>query len=101
MANLPQSGRPKKLSMEANSVSGNSAKEVLPKDARIYAKIGQRDQNTSCFSCHLLIFSAVAKCKVFHTLRFTQLFQSFESLFPPNTCLLVTIAIHPDLLLLL
>ena len=59
MANLPQSGRPKKLSMEANSVSGNSAKEVLPKGARIYAKIGQRDQNTSCFSFHSLVFSVL------------------------------------------
>ena len=59
MANLPQSGRPKKLSMEANSVSGNSAKEVLPKGARIYTKIGQRDQNTSCFSFHSIVFSVL------------------------------------------
>ena len=80
LANLPWSGRPQKL---------------------LKTKIGQRDQNTNCFSCHLLIFSVVVKCKVFHSLYFTQLFQSFDSLFPPNICLLVAIAIHPYLLLLL
>ena len=76
MANLLQSGRPKKLSMEANNVSGNSAKEVLPKGARIYAKIGQRDQNTSCFSFHSIVFSDLLGnvkyfTPFFHTLLLT------------------------------
>ena len=76
MANLLQSGRPKKLSMEANNVSGNSAKEVLPKGARIYAKIGRRDQNTSFFSFHSSVFSVLLGnvkyfTPFFHTLLLT------------------------------
>ena len=82
MANLPQSGRPKKLSMEANSVSGNSAKEVLPKDARIYAKIGQRDQNTSCFSFHSIVFSVLlGNVKYFFTFLYTYTVRFHRQLF--------------------
>ena len=46
----------------------------MAKDARIYAKIGQRDQNNSRFSCHLLIFNVLLQNLKYFTPFFSRTF---------------------------